>query len=83
MFLKLPFVVSSRDLFITIQYAVFRKSFRTFLRIAMNFAYIYLYICMFIYTYIHIYISLYYSSNTCNLENIVDIGVLGNIILLC
>ena len=30
MFLKLPFAVSFRVLFITIQYAVFRKSFRTF-----------------------------------------------------
>ena len=30
MFLKLPFAVSFSVLFITIQYAVFRKSFRTF-----------------------------------------------------
>ena len=30
MFLKLPFAVSLSVLFITIQYAVFRRSFRTF-----------------------------------------------------
>ena len=30
MFLKLPFAVSFSVLFFTIQYAVFRKSFRTF-----------------------------------------------------
>ena len=37
MFLKLPFAVSFSVLFFTIQYAVFRKSFRTF--------YVSLYIC--------------------------------------
>ena len=45
MFLKLPFAV----LFITIQYAVFRKSLRT--------SYVSLYAC--IYIYIHIYIYIY------------------------
>ena len=38
MFLKLPFAVSFSVLFITIQYAVFRKSLRTF------YIYIYMYI---------------------------------------
>ena len=40
MFLKLPFAVSFSVLFITIQYAVFRKSFRTF------------YVSLYIYIYI-------------------------------
>ena len=47
MFLKLPFAVSLSVLFITIQYAVFRKSFRTFyvsLCISDLCIYIYIYI---------------------------------------
>ena len=40
MFLNLPFAVSSSVLFITVQYAVYRKSFRTF------------YVSLYIYIYI-------------------------------
>ena len=48
MFLKLPFAVSFSVLFITIHYAVFRQSFRTF-------AYHYVYIYVYMYAYIYIY----------------------------
>ena len=44
MFFKLPFAVSFSVLFITIQYAVFRKSFRTFY--VSLFMYIYVCVCV-------------------------------------
>ena len=43
MFLKLPFAVSLSVLFITVQYAVFRISFRTF------------YVSLYIYIYIYVH----------------------------
>ena len=45
MFLKLPFTVSFSVLFFTIQYAVFRKSFRTF----------YVSICIYVYMQLYVY----------------------------
>ena len=64
MFFKLPFAVSFSVLFITIQYAVFRKSFRTFnvsLYIYID-IYIYIdrciYLDMLIYKYIYSYVTL-------------------------
>ena len=49
-FLKLPFAVSFSDLFINIQYAVFRKS----LRASSVSLYMYIYIYMHIHIYMHI-----------------------------
>ena len=46
MFLKLPFAVSFSDLFVAIQYAVFRRSPRTF------------YVSLYLYIYIYIIFSL-------------------------
>ena len=53
MFLKLSFAVSLSVLFFTIQYAVFRKSIRTF------YLSLYIYIYIYIYTHMYIYINIY------------------------
>ena len=62
MFLKLPFAVSISVLFLTIQYAVFRNSFRTFCVSLYIYEYTYMHVCVHIYDiYIHICIHYYYQ----------------------
>ena len=62
MFLKLHFAVSLSDLFITIQYAVFRKSLRTsyvslcIYNTAVLIIFCFIYFVFIIYVYIYIYI---------------------------
>ena len=55
MFFKLPFAALFSVLFITIQYAVFSKSFRTF------YVSLYIYICAYIVYIVCIYIVYIYS----------------------